>query len=133
VLRVCGVSGLMLGVFYMGAGWSPVIYLAVIFITLAHLGGGAQWMLSTYGLQVRTPDHIRGRVMAGDYAIVTLIMSLSGLSAGVLSEAVGVRWTITALAGAGALASLAYLQWTRGIIGHLLEEESATTAVVSTA
>jgi predicted MFS family arabinose efflux permease len=131
VLRVCGVSGLMLGVFYLGAGWSPVIYLAALFITLAHLGGGAQWMLSTYGLQVRTPDHIRGRVMAGDYAIVTLIMSLSGLSAGVLSEGVGVQWTITILAGAAALASLAYLQLTRPIIAHLIDEESSANPPVT--
>ncbi|MEI8241599.1 MAG: MFS transporter, partial [Actinomycetota bacterium] len=124
VLRVCGVSGLMLGLFYLGAGWAPTIYVAALFITFAHLGGGAQWMLSTYGLQMRTPDHIRGRVMAGDYAIVTLIMSLSGLLAGVLSEGIGVQWTITALAGAGAVASLVYLQWTKPIIAHLLAEEA---------
>jgi hypothetical protein len=67
--------------------------------------------------------------MAGDYAIVTLIMSISGLVAGVLSEAVGVQWTITALAGAGALASVSYLQWTRAIIVHLREEEATNVRV----
>ena len=125
VLRVCGLAGVGFSVCYVLAAWSPVIYLAALVIAVAHLGGGAQWTLSTYGLQLRTPDHIRGRVMAGDFAIVTLVMSLTGLGAGVLSETVGVQWTITAFAGAAALAGLVYIAQTRHIVQQLALHEAA--------
>ena len=90
MLRVCGLAGLGFSVVLrrrrVGTGHLPRRPLA---IAIAHLGGGAQWTLSTYGLQVRSPDAIRGRVMAGDFAIVTLVMSISSLLAGLMSEAVG--------------------------------------------
>ena len=121
VLRVCGIAGLAFSASYLVAAWSPVIYVAAGVIAIAHLGGGAQWTLSTYGLQMRTPDHIRGRIMAGDFAIVTLVMSVTGLGAGALSEAVGVRWTITAFAGAAAVAGTIYLAATRSVVRHLQE------------
>ncbi len=129
VLRVCGLAGVAFSVCYLAAAWAPVIYLAAAVIAVAHLGGGAQWMLSTYGLQMRTPDHIRGRVMAGDFAIVTLVMSITGLGAGLLSEAVGVRWTITAFAGAAAIAGFVYISQTRHIVEHLAREEAAAEAL----
>jgi len=124
VLRVCGMAGLAFSVFYMAAAWAPVIYLAALAITIAHLGGGSQWTLSTYGLALRTPDSIRGRVMAGDYAIVTLVMSISALLAGTASSHLGVRWTITIFAFAAGLASLAYNVLTRATIAHLRAEET---------
>ena len=116
-LAVCGFSGLVFSVAYVAAAWSPVIFMAAGLIFVAHLGGGAQWALSTYGLQLRTPDHIRGRVMAGDFAIVTLVMSLIGLGTGVMSQLThSVQWTITAFAGAGGVAGLCYVAWTTPII-----------------
>jgi len=124
VLRVCGMAGLAFSVFYMAAAWAPVIYLAALAITIAHLGGGSQWTLSTYGLALRTPDSIRGRVMAGDYAIVTLVMSISAVLAGTASSHLGVRWTITIFAFAAGLASLAYNVLTRATIAHLRAEET---------
>ena len=36
---------------------------------IAHLGGGCQWTFSTYGLQVVTPDALRGRIFAADFAL----------------------------------------------------------------
>ena len=65
---------------------------------LAHLGGGAQWTLSTYGLQRRAPDHMRGRILAGDFGIVTLIITLSNLAAGVLADVIGARPAIAVFA-----------------------------------
>jgi MFS family permease len=125
VLQVCGVAGLFFSAFYMAGAWAPVIYLAAAAIAVAHLGGGAQWTLSTYGLQVRTPDAIRGRVMAGDFAIVTLVMSISSLLAGITSEALGVQWTITIFAAAAGVASVAYIAVTKPIVARLLAEETA--------
>ena len=85
--------------------------LACVFV--AHLGGGAQWTMSTYGLQMRVEPRILGRVMAGDFAIVTLVVSVTSLATGVVSSLVGVREAITIFAGAAALSGCLYLTLTR--------------------
>ena len=54
---------------------------------LAHTGGGAQWMLSSYGLQKIVPDHIRGRIFAFDGMLVTLTFGASSLVTGWLAQA----------------------------------------------
>jgi MFS family permease len=113
VLIVCGGAGLMSAVCYVAAAWSPTIWLAACALVVAHFAGGAQWTTSTYGLQLRTPDDMRGRVMAGDFAIVTLMLSVTSLAAGLLSEAMGVRPAITTVSAGAALAALAYLVSTR--------------------
>ncbi len=86
-------------------------------VVLAHLGGGAQWVLSTYGLQVSTPDSLRGRVLGLDFGLTTLSVGLSALAADALSERVGITHASWGLA----VASLAYgggwLWWTRGLRG----------------
>jgi MFS family permease len=85
---------------------APSIEIAAVLVLFAHFGSGAQWMLSTYGLQRHTPDAIRGRVFSFDYALVTLTIALSNILAGVLAEAVSPQaaiWTmVTLLAVAGA-------------------------------
>ena len=127
VLRVCGFAGVLYAVLYVTAAWVPALLISAVFIAFAHLGGGAQWTLSTYGLQLQTPDEIRGRVMAGDFAIVTLIISLSALAAGLMSEQIGPQWTITLCAVAAGVAGLAYLAWTRPIAARLDSEELAAS------
>jgi len=113
VIRVCGYSSLVFSCCYVIGAWMPVFVLAAIFITMAHLGGGAQWTLSTFGLQMRLPDEMRGRIIAGDFALVTLMMSVTSASAGVLSDAIGVRAAITSFAVAAAVASVIYVNATR--------------------
>ena len=94
---------------YIGAAWAPTLALALGFVSLAHLGGGANWTLSTYGLQLRVDDSVLGRVMAGDFAIITLVLSVTSISAGLLSSAVGVQWAITAFALLAAVSGTVYL------------------------
>lgn len=115
VLTLCGWASIGFAVMYTMAAWAPALIVALTLVCLAHLGGGAQWMLSTYGLQMRVDDKVLGRVMAGDFAIITLVLSLTSISAGLLSSAVGVQWAITAFAGLAALAGTVYLLTTRGI------------------
>ena len=91
---------------------------------LAHLGGGAQWTLSTYGLQRRAPDEIRGRILAGDFGIVTLIITISNLAAGALAGLVGVRITIAVFATIGLAAGTLYLLLTRTLRASLAAEEA---------
>jgi predicted MFS family arabinose efflux permease len=79
---------------------APTVWVAGLLVFAAHLGGGSQWMLSTYGLQRSTPDSIRGRVFSFDYGLVTLTISLSTILAGILSEALAPQaavWTMVAL------------------------------------
>ena len=105
--------GLSFGVCYLGLSVAPTLALAVVLAFLAHLGGGAQWTLSTYGLQRRAPDHIRGRILAGDFGIVTLIITVSNLAAGALASVTGVRVAIATFAVLGLVAGSAYLVFTR--------------------
>lgn len=115
VLRVCGAAGLAFTVCYLGIAVAPTIYLAGALVLIGHLGAGAQWTLSTFGLQLRTPDHILGRVLAGDFALVTLVMSAAGLAAGIVAEVVSVRATIAIFAGISAVVGSIYMVWLRKV------------------
>ncbi|HVM31327.1 MAG TPA: MFS transporter [Candidatus Limnocylindrales bacterium] len=67
---------------------APMIAVAALLVLLAHMGGGAQWMLSTLGLQRATPDALRGRLFSFDYGLVTMIITISTLLAGTIADAV---------------------------------------------
>ncbi len=120
VLRVCGIASLVFSGCYLLGAWMPALGLTAVFVTVAHLGGGAQWTLSTYGLQLRSPDHVRGRILAGDFALVTLTLSVTSALAGLVSEAFGVRQAISAFALAAAAASLVYISATQRLRKQLL-------------
>ena len=83
----------------------------MVLVVLAHLGGGAQWSLSTYGLQRETPDHLRGRVMAIDYGLATLFIGLSSIVAGILADELGEARATWWLAGIGSVYGLWWLVW----------------------
>jgi MFS family permease len=80
---------LLFGAGYTALALSPTLALGLVSIFFAHLGGGASWQISTYGLQRETPDHIRGRVFAADYGMLTLTMSLSSLFTGIAADRIG--------------------------------------------
>jgi predicted MFS family arabinose efflux permease len=91
-----------LGVFglgYMSVGVTPTLWLAGLAILTAHLGGGAQWVLSSYALQRLVPDRIRGRIFAFDYALITLSLGASSIVAGALADAVGPRPAVAIVGG----------------------------------
>lgn len=113
VLTICGFASLAFSGFYFIGAWMPTLWLTAIFVMLAHLGGGAQWTLSSYGLQLRSPDHIRGRILAGDFALVTLMLSVTSALAGLVSEFFGVRQAISGFAFAAAIASVIYIRATK--------------------
>ncbi len=80
---------LAFGAGYAALALSTTLAYGLISIAFAHLGGGAAWQVSTYGLQREVPDFIRGRVFSADYGFVTLTMALSGLGAGLASDEFG--------------------------------------------
>jgi len=92
---------------------APRLWLVALFVFGAHLGGGTQWTLSSYGLQVSTPDELRGRIFATDLALVTLTMTISLLVAGVASNQFGPRPVMLALAVVNLIWGATYLWFTR--------------------
>lgn len=130
VLLLCGGAGLSFGFCYLGLSLAPTLAIAAPLAFLAHLGGGAQWTLSTYGLQRRAPDHIRGRIIAGDFGIVTLIITLSNLSAGALAGVVGARVAIAIFAALGIAAGAFYLVLTKPIRARLAAEQSPEPTII---
>lgn len=97
------------GVGYALLGLAPGLLLAMGAVLVAHVGGGAQWTLSSYGLQRVVPDRIRGRIFAVDGMLVTLTFGLSSILTGLLADVFGARPTAFAM---GAVALVWALTWT---------------------
>ncbi|MDQ4005287.1 MAG: MFS transporter, partial [Actinomycetota bacterium] len=108
VFAAIGISFAVYGVSYGAVSLVGTLVAASICVLLAHLGGGAQWTLSTYGLQRIVPDRIRGRVFSFDFGLVTLTMSGSILIGGWVAEELGVR---AAIGGLAAVATLWAVVW----------------------
>jgi MFS family permease len=92
---------------------SPVIWAAAVFVFVGHLGSGAQWTLSSFGLQRTTPDRVRGRVFAVDFGLALAISSVSTLSAGWLAGTIGPVPTLYVMLGAMTVTVVVWLWWTR--------------------
>ena len=92
------------GAGYLALAVTSWFAVALVLLVVAHAGGGANWILSSYGLQAAVPDVLRGRVLSADGTVATLVIAGSQVVFGLLSEAVPAR---TLLAGGGA-AVLAY-------------------------
>jgi MFS family permease len=111
--RLFGAIGLALAVFgisYALVGFMPALWLAAVLVACAHLGGGAQWTLSSYGLQRIVPDRIRGRIFAFDAALITLTLTISSLVTGWAASTYGAPKTATGL-GLVALAWAGIWTW----------------------
>lgn len=87
--RAIAACVLAFGAGYAALALSKTLTVGFLAILFAHVGGGAAWQISTYGLQRETPDAIRGRVFSADYGFVTLTMALSGLATGIASDHIG--------------------------------------------
>jgi MFS family permease len=93
------VAFVVYGSFYAGAAWAPTLATAGVLVAVAHLGGGAHWTLSTYALQLIVPDHVRGRIFAFDYGLVTFTIALSATVGGYVVQLLDVRSVMFAMAG----------------------------------
>lgn len=115
--RTISFSVLLFGLGYAALGLSKSLTFGAIAICLAHLGGGAQWQVSTYGLQDETPDWIRGRVFSADYGFVTLTMAFSSLGAGIASDHVGPVIATVVTASICVVWAVVWGVWTWGLWG----------------
>lgn len=87
------------GLAYLALGVTGWFWLVLVLLAVAHAGGGANWILSTYGLQTVVPDALRGRVFSADYTLATLIIALSQVVFGLLSDHVPARDLLAASGG----------------------------------
>lgn len=118
LLRGIGVSFIVYLVGYALIPLSPAIWVAAIFVFVGHLGGGAQWTLSSFGLQRAAPDHVRGRVFAVDFGLALAVASLSTLTAGWLSGVIGPLPTLYVMLGIMTVTVALWFAWTRSIHGR---------------
>lgn len=109
ILLGCTLAMVTYGTFYGLFPLAGTLLAAAVLAMLAHIGGGAQWTLSTYGLQTVVPDFIRGRIFSFDYGLVTLTLAVSIFVSGWAADRLGPRAVMFGLAAV----SLAYaLVWT---------------------
>lgn len=94
---------------------APILALAALAVFGAHLGGGAQWTLSSYGLQRAVPDAIRGRVFSFDYGLVTLTITASTLVAGALAERFTPAIATWSMVGLAAVAASGWIAFSRPV------------------
>jgi MFS family permease len=103
------------GLCYIAFGLTPWFWAALLLVVVAHMGGGANWVLSSYGLQATVPDALRGRVFSADFMLATLAMALGQLVAGWASELVDVRVLASTFGGVTLLYGVLWLAATRGV------------------
>jgi MFS family permease len=115
LLTAIGIALATFGGAYMVFGVTPTLALAAAAVLVAHLGGGGQWALSTYGLQRIVPDRIRGRVFSFDFALVTLTLAASSVAAGWVADRFGPRPAAVAMGGVALAWAVAWWIATRAI------------------
>ena len=115
ILLACAWSSLVFGAGYGLVAVAPAFWMACAAVAVAHLGGGAQWTLSTMGLQLAVPDALRGRVLAADFALVSLSLSASFVGFGALASWLGPTPSLLVAVVTSAAWGGAYLVLTRRV------------------
>jgi MFS family permease len=110
---VLGTCMVVFALGYMTLALSRWLWLGMVIVVFAHLGGGGNWILSTYGLQRIVPDRVRGRVFSVDYMISTVIIATSQVLAGSLADRVDPRWVAFGLGSLVLLYAVGWLVATR--------------------
>jgi len=77
---------LIIGTGYFGLGISPNVWVACLFIALAHCGGSTVWVFSTTMLQLNTEDRFRGRVFSADLGLAMLTVAIGAYLCGVFLD-----------------------------------------------
>ncbi len=76
------------GLFYIGVSVAPWFGLVLVCIFLAHLAGGANWVMSGFAIQQIVPDELRGRVNATDTMVAMLAVTVSQLIVGLFVDSI---------------------------------------------
>lgn len=112
---VLALSMAVFGLGYLVLAVTPWFAAVLLLLVVAHAGGGANWILSTYGLQATVPDALRGRVFSADYTLATLVIAGSQVVFGLLSDVVGARQLLAASGAVVLLYAAAWFAATRAL------------------
>jgi predicted MFS family arabinose efflux permease len=113
------------GLAYVGVAAAPWFWLALLLVAVAHFGGGGNWAMSNYALQLVVPDALRGRVMAADMTLATLAISVSVLVAGLFVDTVNPRVIVAACGAATMCYALLWRLLTRRMAARMAAGEGA--------
>ncbi len=85
-IRSIGFFMIFCGMMYGFVSSMNSILLMSIFVILAHMASGSNWVFSTVLLQRRAPDVFRGRVFSIEWLIFTVAQSVSVMAAALILE-----------------------------------------------
>lgn len=105
-----GIAFLIGGIFYIAFGTATSLFLALIWLGIAHCGGSILWVFSTVMLQRSVADNFRGRVFAAELALMTLTMAASNYATGESLDRFGISPRRVAI-GLGMLFVLSGIVW----------------------
>ncbi len=112
--RFIGACVVMSGICYMGVGLVGVSFAVTALVIVAHMGSGANWVLSTVLLQEVVPDAVRGRVFSAELFALMTIEAVTVFAVSALLEAETLSLTSAFLIFGGLQAGCAAL-WTWSI------------------
>lgn len=81
-----GIFMITAGSMYAVVSTSHTVIIMGIFVMLAHMASGSNWVMSTVLLQRRAPDSYRGRVFSLEWLLFTLAQSVSVTAAALMLE-----------------------------------------------
>jgi MFS family permease len=84
--------GILIGFMVSGMGYvimaqAKFVWIACLFVALAHCGGSTVWVFSTTLLQMHTDDRFRGRVFAADLGFCMLTIAVGAFLCGAFLDA----------------------------------------------
>lgn len=85
-IRAIGFFMIFTSACYIFASQMTTIFWMSVFILLAHMSSGSNWVMSTVLLQRRAPDTYRGRVFSTEWLLFTLAQSISVTAASLILE-----------------------------------------------
>lgn len=85
-IRAIGFFMVFTGLMYSFASFMSTVILMSLFVMIAHMASGSNWVFSTVLLQRRAPDLFRGRVFSTEWLLFTLTQSVSVTVAALILE-----------------------------------------------
>jgi hypothetical protein len=80
--RTISVAFFISASFHLAFAYMPTLWLAATALFLATMAANVLWVFSSTLLQLSVPDAYRGRVFATDFALFTIVMSVSTFMTG---------------------------------------------------
>lgn len=110
-IRAIGFFMIICGLMYGIVSSMNSIILMSIFVMLAHMASGSNWVFSTVLLQRRAPDTFRGRVFSIEWLIFTVAQSVSVMAAALILEfeLLSIRQTMAMFAGLLVVSGITWL------------------------